>query len=168
MDIKRINSCGVSDYRFPEHICDGVRVQITATVAEAELIADCLAAGGPWLPGTRLDCGGWCSALRATIEAIKKQWPHAAGEVSCKRYDCDDPLAMRESESGEFVAVADIDSRVAQLEKLVCVLALGILQHEYSKDLCRHGTEDALLKLANDEDLPGAILEVRRAAGEVS
>ena len=54
--------------------------------------------------------------------------------------------------------------RISRLEHLVCVLARGILQHEYSKDLCRHGTEDALQELANNHDLTAALIAVARAA----
>lgn len=48
--------------------------------------------------------------------------------------------------------------RIERLEMLVCMLARGILQHEYSKDLCRHGTEEACKALANDYDLNAALI----------
>jgi len=54
--------------------------------------------------------------------------------------------------------------RISRLEHLVCVLARGILQHEYSKDLVRHGTEDALQALADKHDLNAALIAVARAA----
>ena len=48
--------------------------------------------------------------------------------------------------------------RVQTLETLVCMLARGILQHEYSKDLSRHGTEEACKQLANHGNFKAAIL----------
>lgn len=49
--------------------------------------------------------------------------------------------------------------RIERLEVLVCMLARGILQHEYSKDLSRHGTEAACKALA-EQDLNGALIEL--------
>jgi hypothetical protein len=62
--------------------------------------------------------------------------------------------AAAEIERLESRSVSD---RVTRLEALVCMLARGILQHEYSKDLCRHGTEAACDALANDSDLEKAV-----------
>lgn len=53
--------------------------------------------------------------------------------------------------------------RIARLELLVCVLARGILAHEYSKDLCRGGTEEACKALANDQDLNAAMIALAKA-----
>jgi len=47
--------------------------------------------------------------------------------------------------------------RITRLEALVCMLARGLLQHEYSKDFCRHGTEEACKALANEDDLEKAV-----------
>lgn len=46
---------------------------------------------------------------------------------------------------------AEMQQRIERLEKLVAVLATGILLHEYSKDLCRFGTQDALEHIRNGE-----------------
>ena len=48
--------------------------------------------------------------------------------------------------------------RVEVLEVLVRVLARGILQHEYSKDLNRGRTKAVCLQLANERDLVAAIV----------
>jgi hypothetical protein len=47
--------------------------------------------------------------------------------------------------------------KITRLETLVCMLARAILQHEYSKDLCRHGTEEACKAMANEGDLEKAV-----------
>lgn len=54
--------------------------------------------------------------------------------------------------------------RIERLEALVKILACGILQHEYAKDLNRHGTEVALKAIVNDGDLNKALIEVANAA----
>lgn len=54
----------------------------------------------------------------------------------------------------------NLKARVERLEIVVCILARGILLHEYSKDLCRGGIEEALRKLAYDENLKTAISAV--------
>jgi hypothetical protein len=62
-------------------------------------------------------------------------------------------------------AMAEIDrlekgnksDKITRLETLVCMLARAILQHEYSKDLCRHGTEEACKAMANEGDLEKAV-----------
>jgi hypothetical protein len=60
--------------------------------------------------------------------------------------------------SGEIVdSLEELNARCHKLEQLVCVLARGILQHEYSKDLCRNGTEAVCKVLANDEDIDKAL-----------
>lgn len=51
-----------------------------------------------------------------------------------------------------------VEVRLEVLEELVSVLARGLLQIEYSKDLCRHGTEKVCKLLANDGDLVAAIV----------
>lgn len=51
----------------------------------------------------------------------------------------------------------NLRARVERLESVVCILARGILSHEYSKDLCRGGIEEALKTLAYDENLKAAI-----------
>lgn len=48
--------------------------------------------------------------------------------------------------------------RIERAERLICACAAGILAHEYSKDLCRNGIEEALKKLANEQSLQGALL----------
>jgi hypothetical protein len=54
--------------------------------------------------------------------------------------------------SGEIIdSLEELNARCHKLEQLVCVLARGILQHEYSKDLCRNGTEAVCKALANDD-----------------
>ena len=50
--------------------------------------------------------------------------------------------------------------RIERLEALVKILASGILQHEYAKDLCRNGTEAALKAIVNEGDLNKALIEV--------
>lgn len=52
--------------------------------------------------------------------------------------------------------VLNLKDRVRTLEKLVMILARGILLHEYAKDLDRYGTEKALCLLANDGALEKA------------
>lgn len=54
----------------------------------------------------------------------------------------------------------NLRARVGRLEEIVCVLARGILLHEYSKDLCRGGVEAACKALANDGDIKGALAEI--------
>lgn len=51
----------------------------------------------------------------------------------------------------------ELERRFDRLERLVCMLACGLLQHEYTKDLVRGGTEEACRKLANEYDLEGAL-----------
>lgn len=50
-----------------------------------------------------------------------------------------------------------VELRLEVLEQLVQALARGILQHEYSKDLCRNNTERVCQELANKGDLQAAL-----------
>jgi hypothetical protein len=52
--------------------------------------------------------------------------------------------------------VVSLGTRVETLEKLVIVLARGILCHEYAKDLSRANTEEILKVMCNEEDLEAA------------
>ena len=53
--------------------------------------------------------------------------------------------------------------RIAHLEEVAYILARGILQHEYAKDLSRHGTEEACKLLANELDIAAAVAIVNEA-----
>lgn len=63
-------------------------------------------------------------------------------------------------EPDQCLAALTDRQRIERLERLVCALASGLLSHEYSKDLCLDGIERCCLKLANDQDLQGALLEL--------
>lgn len=58
-----------------------------------------------------------------------------------------------------------VELRLELLEQLVQGLARGLLQHEYSKDLARSGTEEMCRCLANDGDLHGALRALARDDG---
>ncbi len=54
------------------------------------------------------------------------------------------------------IAICVLQNRCDRLERLVIVLARGILLHEYSKDLCRYDTEEILKLMCNEMDLHAA------------
>lgn len=58
----------------------------------------------------------------------------------------------------QLEAGTSANDRISRVEVLVCMLARGILSHEYSKDLCRDGVEAACKALANDGDLQAALV----------
>ncbi len=55
-----------------------------------------------------------------------------------------------------------LELRLELLEQLVQVLARGILQHEYAKDLGRFNTEEVCKELANNGDLYAALRALAR------
>ncbi len=58
------------------------------------------------------------------------------------------------------MTIEEASIRIEKLEQVVFILARGLLQYQYEKDLCRNGTEDACQALANDENIDAALLAV--------
>jgi hypothetical protein len=61
--------------------------------------------------------------------------------------------------SDEPTVPFNLRARVERLEKVVEILATGLLLNEYGKDLCRHGVEAACKELSHNGDIKAAISE---------
>lgn len=80
-------------------------------------------------------------------------------ERDAARRQCEELDARcRQLVSARTGASNPLYDRIERAERLICACAAGILAHEYSKDLCRNGIEEALKKLANEQSLQGALL----------
>jgi len=57
--------------------------------------------------------------------------------------------------------LTELRARVEQLETALVIVAAGILQHEYAKDLDRYGIHTALRHISDDKNFPAAIEAVK-------